>query len=226
MTEPPPNDIRDLISRMADELDHYRQLLSDDRREVHPLATAARAALAAEPVGEGPSEEELDLLVIAIQTLAPHQPDATTHNLASVDRGREILSEALARWSRPAAPPAPAPELGEVGELVAMLRREAHWKRVEATAPIFTEHADRIDRAATLLSQQAAPAPVVVSGEVHFEFAVVDGDCIQQAGGTAPTYSQALSEGRHYLAEYLQDGLHTLEIRRIEQMPQVGEGEG
>jgi len=46
------SDIRDLLSRMADELDHYRQLLSDDRREVHALATEARAALAAEPVGE------------------------------------------------------------------------------------------------------------------------------------------------------------------------------
>jgi hypothetical protein len=46
-------DTRDLLSRMADELDHYRQLLSDDRREVHPLAVEARAALAAEPVGEG-----------------------------------------------------------------------------------------------------------------------------------------------------------------------------
>lgn len=46
------NDIRDLLSRMADELDHYRQLLSDDRREVHALAAEARAALAAEPVGE------------------------------------------------------------------------------------------------------------------------------------------------------------------------------
>jgi hypothetical protein len=47
------NDIRNLLIRMADELDHYRQLLSDDRREVHALAVEARAALA-EPVGEGP----------------------------------------------------------------------------------------------------------------------------------------------------------------------------
>jgi hypothetical protein len=46
------NDIRNLLIRMADELDHYWQLLSDDRREVHPLAVEARAALAAEPVGE------------------------------------------------------------------------------------------------------------------------------------------------------------------------------
>jgi hypothetical protein len=30
---------------MADELDHYRQLLMDDRREAHALATEARAVL-------------------------------------------------------------------------------------------------------------------------------------------------------------------------------------
>ena len=39
-------DYRALCARMADELDYYRQLLMDDRREVHALATEARAALA------------------------------------------------------------------------------------------------------------------------------------------------------------------------------------
>jgi len=70
-------------------------------------------------------------------------------------------------------------------------------------------------------SPVAQPAPV--AREVHFEFAVVDGDYNQQAGGTAPTYSQALSEGNHYLAQYLQDGPHTLEIRRIELLTQAEE---
>jgi chromosome segregation ATPase len=48
MTELVPTDTktRDLIRRLADELDHYRQLLMDDRRETHALATEARAALA------------------------------------------------------------------------------------------------------------------------------------------------------------------------------------
>ena len=49
---------KQLITRMADELDHYRQLLMDDRREVHALATEARAALA-EPEPEYPSDKEL-----------------------------------------------------------------------------------------------------------------------------------------------------------------------
>jgi len=49
------SDMHDLLSRMADELDYYRQLLTDDRREVHALATEARAALAIPlpQVGEG-----------------------------------------------------------------------------------------------------------------------------------------------------------------------------
>lgn len=41
MTDP-----RDLIQRLADELDHYRRLLLDDNREAHPLAEEARFYLA------------------------------------------------------------------------------------------------------------------------------------------------------------------------------------
>ena len=44
---------------MADELDHYRQLLMDDRRETHALAAEARAALA-EPEPEGPTPQPVD----------------------------------------------------------------------------------------------------------------------------------------------------------------------
>jgi len=51
-------DFRALCARMADELNHYRQLLMDDRRETHALAIEARAALAEQPVG--PTDEELD----------------------------------------------------------------------------------------------------------------------------------------------------------------------
>ena len=49
-------DYRALCSRMADELDHYRQLLMDDRREAHALATEARAALAQPEIApDGPA---------------------------------------------------------------------------------------------------------------------------------------------------------------------------
>ena len=45
-------DYRALCARMADELDRYRQLLMNDRRATHALATEARAALAQpEPQG-------------------------------------------------------------------------------------------------------------------------------------------------------------------------------
>ena len=53
-------DLHALIHRMADELDHYRQLLTDDRRELHPLATEARAALAAE--ADGPAVPDSTVL--------------------------------------------------------------------------------------------------------------------------------------------------------------------
>ena len=49
---------RDLIQRMADELDHYRQLLMDDLRETHALANEARAYLA-QSESEGPTDEGL-----------------------------------------------------------------------------------------------------------------------------------------------------------------------
>ena len=62
MTDPTPTDWRALCARMADELDHYRQLLMDDRRETHAVAAEARAALA-QPEPQGPTDEELGKLL-------------------------------------------------------------------------------------------------------------------------------------------------------------------
>lgn len=45
-----------------------------------------------------PSDSELELLVIAIQAL--RDPDTDGHQLNAVDRGRELLREALARWGK------------------------------------------------------------------------------------------------------------------------------
>jgi hypothetical protein len=137
------------------------------------LVTRAHAALA-EPVGERPSDEELDLLVIAIQALVPHQPDATTHNLASVNRGREILSAALSRWGRPTTPPAPEPvavaeksriSIDEMCEILRFL--EIRVTEYTDCATLYEVTFDQLraicnTRAATLLQQQSAPAPVVV----------------------------------------------------------------
>ena len=57
------------------------------------------------PPAEGPSDDDLDLLVIAIQALRP-EPSRGSHDLATVDRGREILREWLARLAHQPAPPA------------------------------------------------------------------------------------------------------------------------
>jgi hypothetical protein len=67
------------------------------------LLDRTRAELAL-PEPEGPTDEELDIVVIAIQRLAPDQPDGPTqptHDLHAVDRGREILKKRLARWGHP-----------------------------------------------------------------------------------------------------------------------------
>ena len=102
---------------------------------------AARAALA-EPVAEGPTDEDL-------------------YDLADVFNGDPVpaMRRALELWGRPAAPP--APEVGEVGELVAALEADAECAEVEHY-DLCNMTADQMRRAAALLQQQAAPAPVVV----------------------------------------------------------------
>jgi hypothetical protein len=76
-------DYKALCARMADELDHYRQLLMDDRRETHALATEARAALA-QPEPEQPAVMEIIELANEIEAA----------ELGQVD----LVRAALARW--------------------------------------------------------------------------------------------------------------------------------
>ena len=106
-------DYKQLITRMADELDHYRQLLMDDRSEVHALATEARAALA-KPEPEGPTDEEImelmpqqmhEDLAAAARAMAEQAGTDSTRargvmriflNRHSVDLARAVL----ARWGK------------------------------------------------------------------------------------------------------------------------------
>ena len=81
-------DFRELCARMADELDHYRQLLMDDRRETHALATEARAALA-QPETEGPTDKELHQLWLELNAF---HDGPTSGDVA------EIARVVLARW--------------------------------------------------------------------------------------------------------------------------------
>ncbi len=110
---PSMTDFRALCARMADELDHYRQLLMDDRRATHALATEARAALA-QPEPVAPTDEEL--LELMPETMraefsfsAKVCSDATEAqvkpglfrvvlNTAAVEYARAVL----ARWGTPA----------------------------------------------------------------------------------------------------------------------------
>jgi len=116
-------DFRALCARMAEELDHYRQLLMDDRRETHALAAEARAALAQPEPEPAPTDE-------AIMELMPQQMRDDLANaaraLAGFDRAnvkaagamRIILNRhavdhvraVLARWGRPAIQPVPVSE--------------------------------------------------------------------------------------------------------------------
>lgn len=142
------SDMHDLLSRMADELDNYRQLLTDDRREVHALATEARAALAAVPEGEGPSAEQVEELC--------EEHCFNVEGYESIECLQGLINDALARWGRPAAPPAPLE--GEVGELVAWLRERVH----ECLQAPWTPGIKHFGRAATLLEQLSAAVPAVV----------------------------------------------------------------
>lgn len=133
------------------------------------LITRASAALA-EPVGEGPTDEELTMTYAYAVAAAVdnkrgpfNKEDAEAAQLAG-------LRAVLARWAHPATPP--APEVGEVAELAAYLRNPDRWTQLTDA---------ELDRAAVLLvqqqhllglacqeldnlmeQQQAAPAPAVL----------------------------------------------------------------
>ena len=102
-------DFRALLAIVAERLD---SATDPDELGIHAarLVKQIRAALA-QPEAEGPSDEELDIVVVAIQALIPCQSGTTTHNLDAIDRGREILKKCIARWGRPA--PLPLPQEGQ-----------------------------------------------------------------------------------------------------------------
>ena len=103
MTDPTA---RALMSRMADELDHYRQLLTDSRHESHAFAVEARAYLAqSEPQGENPDTDQILSLAAIIREV-----DGKNRKGAAA-LAEAILGHPDARWGRPVAPPAEGVEL-------------------------------------------------------------------------------------------------------------------
>jgi hypothetical protein len=94
-------DFRALCARMADELDHYRQLLMDDRRATHALAAEARAALA-QPEPQGPTDVRDEALLNAADAYFLYGEGKYTASLEEVIAfAHEMLDEG-ARWGRPA----------------------------------------------------------------------------------------------------------------------------
>ena len=141
------SDIRDALERLVE--------LEDAKGPAPAIAdawtdaiAAARAALA-QPEPEGVTDEELE--DFALQNGGGYfncdcQEEADILTRKHISNYRAVL----ARWGHP-APPAPAPEVGEVAELVRRLR---DWHSI----PLLQER----ERAATLLLQlsaHASPSP-------------------------------------------------------------------
>lgn len=164
-------DFRDLCARMADELDYYRQLLMDDRRETHALAVEARAALA-EPEPEGPTTQELKTFACEWWNKFGFVKDKATCRwvLDEIDPENfaDFARDVLARWgNHPGSPDSSgnlkagltgSPATGEVAELAACIREEA-WQNKSGGLPIA---AAKLARAADLL-ERLAPQPVPVA---------------------------------------------------------------
>jgi hypothetical protein len=107
-------DFRALCTRMANELDQYRQLLLDDRSVTHRLADEARAELA-KPGPEGPTDAELlELTDDWPATTGPRNdlsgcPEVPLYSVFA-DEVIEFARAVLARWGRPTPQPVPVSE--------------------------------------------------------------------------------------------------------------------
>jgi hypothetical protein len=135
--------------------------------DVANVLSRARAALAAVPVGEGPSERIVSIAKAVQECAFAHEPDARLIGNVCAEDVADLCSAALPRWGCPAAPP--APEVGEVGEVCEWLENHAaHLRKMQEIGALpETELQEMLSRTATLLSQLfalAAPA-VVPAGE-------------------------------------------------------------
>ena len=217
MAESPPN-IRAALERLV-EIDDANSIngADPDMTAWDDAFATARAALAAEPVGEGPSDEEL----LAMRSWSSH---GHTFDSDLVDFARAVL----ARWGTPTAPPAPEP--GEVGELVKWLKTHAE----DCHELGRDDWAVQSIRAATLLQQQAAPAPVAVpvavaDALIKCECAlsdVAEGEPERDEGDPAQWAEQRCAETLAIIRPVMK--LHRIRTSEWppQPLPQVGEGEG
>jgi hypothetical protein len=175
-------DFRALCARMADELDHYRQLLMDDRRATHALAAEARALLA-QPEPQGPTDEELD-----DQFFEHCYTDDFGNELMELQQFRKGARAVLTRWQHAQPEPqGPMPEVDDILRLAAIIRRVDgnHDKGAAALAEAILSHPD---------SRWGRPAigPVSVSERLPGpEDCDAEGWCwwwYPPRAGNAPTY--------------------------------------
>ncbi len=101
---------KQLCAELANELDHNRQCLLDDRRLTHPLADKARAALA-EPESKTATKAELDKFVEeywgSMKGFYPggHETIYTPFELIAREHFANFARDVLARWgNHPGSP--------------------------------------------------------------------------------------------------------------------------
>ena len=236
-------DVNDLIACIRDGSSDSCAL-----QECLDRANAARAALAAKPVGEGPS-------LRWTENMPPSEDCRYDHCTAETPFGRFLISwkgwkqfdsptvdetpwgdwygafnsvdaakaacqkEMDERLARWCRPAAPpAPEPGELGELVEWIHREA----------IHGPDADEWRRAATLLQQFSAPAPAVVPVAVS-ERLPGEGDCDEEGRSWCYTPREdfdgvLIMHSRWILSRPAEIDTHWLPAHAMP-LPQAGEGE-
>jgi hypothetical protein len=188
-------DFRALCARMADELDHYRQLLMDDRRETHALAAEARAALAQ------PEPQDVD----------PWPMPGDAEGLAEVFWGRYDQPE-------PQGPTDEEPtdqEIEEWADAAAEVPLEEMDPEVHGWRRCFkSDEFSETIRAALARWGRPAIEPVPKREDVHYAWELHDAEGEWQAGGSANSLDDVQREGNRYLQTYAADGPHKLIIER------------
>ena len=164
-------DYRDLITRMANELDEYQRMLLDDCTVTHRLSNEARAALGeadepAVPQGREPAavtgqprpmDEDWDALVNRLwskyETIG-YQGERFMYE-GDFCTALDLVRQEIARLGNPAPQ---LPTDGEVAEVMGLFR---HW--AEAYPDSVTVDPYWLTRAADLLQRLNPPQPVPVS---------------------------------------------------------------
>jgi hypothetical protein len=187
---------------------------------IEEVIAALNAAELSHPEPEGVTNEEIEQEAIANAD--------TDDEYRAFKRGAFFVQEHISRPTiKPEVPPMPVPVAEQPEPEVAGLSDDAieadfrSWYNERYHHHYFgaIPLVECIEWTRYALTRYATPQPAPVPVTERFEFSVFNSEYEEQAGGTAPTYAQALSEGQHYLSQYSQDGPHSLEIRRVEVLP-------